>query len=80
MADCSGPCPRAWRPHPSAINDPCSMLACRLRLVYADTTVGQRGIVGDYVRTARAQGLRERGVVLKHALRNALLQVITSTG
>ncbi|HEX6703468.1 MAG TPA: ABC transporter permease [Albitalea sp.] len=31
----------------------------------------------DYVRTARAKGLRERVVVLKHALRNALTPVIT---
>jgi len=31
----------------------------------------------DYVRTARAKGLVERTVVLKHALRNALIPVIT---
>jgi peptide/nickel transport system permease protein len=31
----------------------------------------------DYVRTARAKGLDERVVVLKHALRNALTPVIT---
>jgi peptide/nickel transport system permease protein len=31
----------------------------------------------DYVRTARAKGLDERVVVLKHALRNALVPVIT---
>jgi peptide/nickel transport system permease protein len=31
----------------------------------------------DYVRTARAKGLEERRVVLKHALRNALTPVIT---
>ena len=31
----------------------------------------------DYVRTARAKGLRERVVVLKHALRNALTPIIT---
>jgi peptide/nickel transport system permease protein len=31
----------------------------------------------DYVRTARAKGLRERTVVLKHALRNALTPIIT---
>ena len=31
----------------------------------------------DYVRTARAKGLRERTVVLKHTLRNALTPVIT---
>jgi len=31
----------------------------------------------DYVRTARAKGLSERVVILKHALRNALVPVIT---
>ena len=31
----------------------------------------------DYVRTARAKGLRESSVVLKHALRNALTPIIT---
>ncbi len=31
----------------------------------------------DYVRTARAKGLDERAVVLKHALRNALTPIIT---
>ena len=31
----------------------------------------------DYVRTARAKGLNERTVVIKHALRNALTPIIT---
>jgi peptide/nickel transport system permease protein len=34
----------------------------------------------DYVRTARAKGLGERSVVLKHAARNALLPVVTIIG
>jgi peptide/nickel transport system permease protein/oligopeptide transport system permease protein len=34
----------------------------------------------DYVRTARAKGLRERVVVGRHALRNALIPVITVLG
>jgi peptide/nickel transport system permease protein len=34
----------------------------------------------DYVRTARAKGLAERLVVLRHAMRNALLPVITVIG
>ena len=34
----------------------------------------------DYVRTARAKGLRESVVILRHALRNALLPVITLSG
>src|SRR6187549_2650343 len=31
----------------------------------------------DYVRTARAKGLSERSVILKHAMRNALTPIIT---
>jgi len=34
----------------------------------------------DYVRTARAKGLRERLVVYRHVLRNALIPVITVVG
>ncbi len=34
----------------------------------------------DYVRTARAKGLSERKVVLRHALRNALIPVVTLAG
>lgn len=34
----------------------------------------------DYVRTARAKGLGERAVVYRHALRNALLPVVTFVG
>ncbi len=34
----------------------------------------------DYIRTARAKGARERRIVFRHALRNALLPVITVIG
>jgi len=34
----------------------------------------------DYIRTARAKGLPEHKVILKHALRNALIPVITVLG
>ena len=34
----------------------------------------------DYVRTAWAKGLRERKVVLKHSLKNALIPVVTFAG
>ncbi len=34
----------------------------------------------DYIRTARAKGLFERTVILKHAMRNALIPVITILG
>jgi peptide/nickel transport system permease protein len=34
----------------------------------------------DYVRTARSKGLREPAVIIRHALRNSLLPVITIAG
>jgi peptide/nickel transport system permease protein len=34
----------------------------------------------DYIRTAQAKGLRERAVVLRHAVRNALIPVVTILG
>ena len=34
----------------------------------------------DYVRTARAKGLTERAVLVRHALRNALIPVVTIVG
>ena len=34
----------------------------------------------DYIRTARAKGLKERTVILRHALRAALLPIITIVG
>jgi peptide/nickel transport system permease protein len=34
----------------------------------------------DYIRTARAKGLTERVVIFKHALRNAVLPVVTIAG
>ncbi len=40
----------------------------------------QEVLRSDFVRTARAKGLGERRVVLRHALRNALLPVVTVLG
>ena len=37
-------------------------------------------LLQDYVRTARSKGLRERAVVVGHALRNALITIVTVTG
>ena len=34
----------------------------------------------DFVRTARAKGVKERSVILRHATRNALLPVVTVIG
>jgi peptide/nickel transport system permease protein len=52
-------------------------LAQNVRLIRA----GMLEVLGqDYVRTARAKGVGERGVIYRHALRNAALPVITVTG
>lgn len=34
----------------------------------------------DYIRTARAKGLRQRSVVMRHALKNAMIPVVTLMG
>lgn len=34
----------------------------------------------DYLRTARAKGLRQRTVILRHALKNALIPIVTVIG
>jgi peptide/nickel transport system permease protein len=34
----------------------------------------------DYVRTAKAKGLRDRAVLMRHALRNALIPIVTAIG
>jgi peptide/nickel transport system permease protein len=52
-------------------------LAQNVRLIRS----GMLEVLGeDYVRTARAKGLAERGVIYRHALRNAALPVLTVTG
>ncbi len=53
----------------------------QLALVTRLTRTSLREALGeDFVRTARAKGLRERTVVFRHALRNALLPVVTVVG
>src|ERR1043166_2951791 len=52
-------------------------------LVLPALTLGMRSIAvlsSDFVRTARAKGLSEAAVVLRHGLRNALVPVITVLG
>ena len=50
------------------------MAAILIRILRASLL---RAMHEDYVQTARAKGLSERRVWLKHTLRNALLSVIT---
>ncbi|MEP7303769.1 MAG: ABC transporter permease [Caldimonas sp.] len=50
-------------------------------LIIRFTRASMLDVLGeDYVRTARAKGLPESGVVLKHALRNALVPIVTVLG
>jgi peptide/nickel transport system permease protein len=42
---------------------------------------GMLDVLGeDYIRTARAKGLRERRVIIRHALRNILIPLVTVVG
>jgi peptide/nickel transport system permease protein len=49
--------------------------------VAADSRFGRAAMLevinSDYIRTARAKGLSERRVIWKHALRNALIPLVT---
>jgi peptide/nickel transport system permease protein len=50
-------------------------------LILRFTRASMLDVLGDdYVRTARAKGLDERKVVLKHALKNALIPILTVLG
>jgi peptide/nickel transport system permease protein len=45
------------------------------------TRAGMYEVLGDdYIRTARSKGLQERSVIISHALRNALLPVLSALG
>jgi len=53
----------------------------RLAQTFRLTRASMLEVLGqDYILTARAKGLRERTVLLRHALKNALRPVITMTG
>jgi peptide/nickel transport system permease protein len=60
-------------------------VACNALMALASTMRMTRSsmlevIRQDYIRTARAKGLPERVVIIRHALRNALIPVITVVG
>lgn len=61
---------------------PVSTLTLALAAGVARYTRGQmlEVVRQDYIRTARAKGLPERQVILRHALRNSLIPVITLLG
>jgi ABC-type dipeptide/oligopeptide/nickel transport system permease component len=57
------------------------LVASRIGVGVKLTRTSLLDVIGsDYVRTARAKGLRERTVLYGHALRNALMPVVTALG
>ena len=61
---------------------PATALALWLTALLARVTRSEmiEALEQDYVRTARAKGLAERGIAARHALKNALLPIITVMG
>jgi peptide/nickel transport system permease protein/oligopeptide transport system permease protein len=58
-----------------------TLSASSLAIIARMTRSSMLEVLGqDFIRTARAKGLFGRGVVLKHALRNALVPVVTVVG
>lgn len=55
----------------------CSFIASQLRMTRTSLL---ESIRMDYVRTARAKGQKESIVIYRHALRNALMPVVTMAG
>lgn len=57
------------------------LAAASLGLITRTTRASMLETLGqDYIRTARAKGVRERSVVVRHGLRNALVPVVTLGG
>jgi len=61
---------------------PCLVLSATFAAVYARFMRGNliETMSEDYVRTARAKGLRERRVVFKHGVRSAITPIVTILG
>ena len=58
-----------------------TLAAYQIAIIARMTRSSMLEVLGhDYVRTARAKGIRERGVVMTHALRNALIPTVTVVG
>jgi peptide/nickel transport system permease protein len=71
-----------WREHLHHLFLPALTIALSIVpiLVRALRTSILEAMASDYVRTARAKGLRERAVVSSHVLRNALIPALTLLG
>ncbi len=75
--------PYGWKgiTHPNVIMPTLMLILFPLAVVIRQMRVGILEVAeNDYVRTARAKGLKERQVVLGHVMRNAITPVVTSLG
>jgi peptide/nickel transport system permease protein len=74
--------PVSGREGPASLVLPAATLGFALAAILARMTrASMLDVLGeDYLRTARAKGVRERAVIYRHALRNALLPVVTIVG
>jgi peptide/nickel transport system permease protein len=61
---------------------PCFVLAASFAAIYARFMRGNliEVMSEDYIRTARAKGLRERSVVVRHGVRSAITPIVTILG
>lgn len=75
--------PYGWKgiTHTNVIMPTLMLILFPLAVVIRQMRVGILEVAeNDYVRTARAKGLRERQVILGHVMRNAITPVVTSLG
>ena len=75
--------PSRWEGFPSRnlVLPVLTLSALQMAYIARLTRAGMLEVLrSDYIRTARAKGLSERDVVLKHALRGGLMPVISYTG
>ncbi len=72
----------SWREHLHHLFLPALTIALSLTplIVRALRTSILEAMSSDYVRTARAKGLREQAVIMTHVLRNALIPALTLLG
>jgi peptide/nickel transport system permease protein/oligopeptide transport system permease protein len=74
--------PAAGNDKPASILLPAFTLAAfSVALIARMTRASMLEVLGhDYVRTARAKGMREQGILLRHALKNAFIPILTVVG
>ncbi|HMF55200.1 MAG TPA: ABC transporter permease subunit, partial [Pyrinomonadaceae bacterium] len=75
--------PARWSGFPSAslILPVITLSAIYMAYIARLTRAGMLEVLrSDYIRTARAKGLRERDVLIRHALRGGLMPVVSYTG